>query len=111
MSNHFKMWLFYEDQIFHNYHDPCAHTKYNTEIHPIVFTVYEKMVKFIEWEYATKCESIYAPYIGSKQITIPSKEELSGKSKIKTKKYTVYEINYEQVYKGIIMCLANDTDV
>ena len=99
------MWLFYEDQIFYNYHDPCAPTKYNTEIHPIIFTDYEKMVKFIEWEYATKCESIYPPYYGSKNITIPNKYELTNKSK-----YTVYEINYEQVYKGIIMRLANDTN-
>jgi len=99
------MWLFYEDQIFFNYHDPCAPTKYNTEIHPIVFTDYEKMVMFIEWEYATKCDSISTPYIGSRKIIIPSKEELFRKSQ-----HTVYEINYEQEYKGIIMRLSIDTD-
>ena len=48
-----EMWLFYEKQISFNYYDPCAPTKYNKEIHLIIFTDYEKMVKFIEWEYAT----------------------------------------------------------
>ena len=33
--------------------------------------------------------------------TIPSEEELSGKSQ-----HTVYEINYEQVYKGIIVVVT-----
>ena len=100
------MWLFYEIENFYNYHNPSANTKNNTNIHPFIFTDYEKMVKFIEWEYATRCKSISPQEYGNHKIMIPTKEELPGKSQ-----HTVYEINYEEEYKGIIMRLSSDTYV